>query len=313
MSDPPEIDTPLRSPRRWLVAVMVVAFVGLLLLFPVQVPGRWLGVLFDCAHLPVFAVLVFVVIRVLGGLRPNWLLAAAVLVGAVVFGLGAEFTQGLIGRSAGWGDASANAVGACIGFVASTWHRWQRWPRAVAVLVLMGLAAWAYFEPAAVLTDVVRQRSEFPLVGSFENELELRRWQVKTGQMSRSGDHVSHGESSLRVKLEPGEYPGLRLRWPPNDWSGYSTLSFDVWNDADIPLEVVVRVHDFTHNNDHLDRFNREATIKPGANTLTVSLSEVRTAPTDRELDITAITQLQIYSADLSDPYVLYFDRFELK
>lgn len=313
MSESAETGSTLRSPRRWLVAGGVVSVVGLLLILPIHAPGRWLGVLFDFAHLPVFAVLVFVVTRALGGSRPNWLLAAGVALAAGVFGLGAEFVQGLIGRSAEWSDAAANAVGASIGFVAATWSGWKRSLRAVAVITLMVMAAWAYVDTTTILTDVVRQRLEFPVLGSFENELELVRWRINIGRIARSAEHATDGVHSLRVDLDPGRYPGLMCRWPYNNWSGRSTLSFNVWNDSNKPLDVFVRVNDFAHNNDWVDRFERTVTLAPGANTVRIPLDDVRNAPSEREMDMSVITNLMVFTVDLEESRVLYFDRFELR
>jgi hypothetical protein len=301
-----------RSSGRWLVATGVVVVVGVLLLMPVRYPGRILGIVFDFAHVPVFAVFVYVVIRLVCGCEPSWKVAAAIAIVAAAFGLGGEYLQGYVGRSGDWGDAASNAVGAAIGFVVGTWRKWRRGLLWGAGLALSAALVAVYFNPALTLTDLVRQHTELPLLASFESELELTRWRSGLSKLSRSTDHVSDGRYSLKWQMNPGPYPQCTLIWPVNDWTPYRALEFDVWNDADEPLEIVTKIEDFRHNKTYADRFHQPVRVPKGKTTVRVDLKAVQDAPDDRKMDMALITRLSLFTIDLRRQRVLHIDRVKL-
>ncbi len=301
-----------QSPSRWWVTIGVVLVVGVLLLMPVKYPGRILGVVFDFAHVPVFAVFVYVVIRLVCGREPSWKVAIAIAVVAAGFGLGGEFLQRYVGRSGDWGDAASNAIGAAIGFTVGTWRKWRRGPLLVVGLALAAGVFAVYFNPVRTLTDLFRQQTELPLLASFENELELSRWRCGLSKLSRSTEHVSDGRFSLRWELNPGLYPQCTLHWPVNDWTPYRALEFDVWNDADEPLEIITKIEDFRHNNTHSDRFHQTVNVAKGKTTVRVDLKAVQDAPADRKMDMALITRLTLFTIDLRKQRVLHIDRLQL-
>ena len=303
---------PAQVPRQWIGAAGVVLIVGILLTMPIRYPGRMLGAVCDFAHLPVFAVMVYIVTRLVGGTNPTWTLAATIAVTAAVFGLCAEVLQGSIGRSSTMGDAVSNVIGSIGGFVFATRSKWTRPALVFALLLLIVAMVFVYLHPVGVVRDIVRQQSDFPMLASFEDDLELSRWTVRRGRFNRSQKFSSDGEWCIRWKLAPGQYPRCTLRWPPGDWSDCDSFEFDVWNESSEPIQLAVKIEDFTHNRRQDDRFERITDLPTGKTTIRVNLDDVRTAPVDREMDMTLISRVQLFTIDLEQPRVLFLDRVRL-
>ncbi len=124
--------------------------------------------------------------------------------------------------------------------------------------------------------------------------------------------HAVHGSHSLEVRLQPGRYPGIALEYMFEDWSGYDSFSFDVYLEGNGSLPVVVRINDLLHNQMFDDRFNRRFLLKPGNNHISISLSEVRKAPRTRSMDMSRIKNICVFSYQLKETRVLFFDNFRL-
>ncbi len=289
-----------------------VATVGLLLLVPVRYPGRILGVAFDLAHLPVFALLVIVSSRLLGGRRPAALLVLGISLVATLLGVLGELGQSLSGRSAGSADAAANAVGAGLGFLVMTRTQWPRREFLAAALVMAAAVLACTAGPALALLDIARQHQQYPVLASFENDLELSRWEVVSGSFRRTREHATLGSHALRWDLQPARYPTLIMRWPPNDWSPCDALELDVWLQHPTSLPLEVKIEDFDSDGSHADRFQTTPTLNPGLNTIRISLSAIRQGPSGRELDLTRITRLSLFTIGPEAPITMFVDRVAL-
>jgi hypothetical protein len=289
----------------------VVAIVGLLLIAPIDYPGRLLGVVFDYGHVPAFAVLVFVVSRLLSGQNTSIKVAGTVAIAATAFGVGGEFVQQYVGRSAEPGDAFANAVGAAIGFFVATWNKWTQNQRRVWMPLLVLAVIGAVWAPTLILIDINRQRTDFPMLGSFESKLELSRWHTRNSSKRRSQSYSSDGEWCLEWKLRPAKYPQIHTRWPFGDWSRFASLEVDIWNE-DEPIEVVVKIEDTDHNGSHDDRYQQSFRLLTGKTTISIQTNDIQSAIADRKMDLQRIARLSIFTIDLQKRRTLYIDRLQL-
>ncbi len=162
------------------------------------------------------------------------------------------------------------------------------------------------------LVDETIARHQFPLLADFETPLELARWErgEKDHQLTR------HGQSSLKILLTTEQYSGDSLLYFPSDWSHYSTLHFSVHSGAETPLTIVCRLHDRYHcksGNTYHDRFNRQLTCQPGWNDFAIPLKEIKNAPDDRKMDMTAIINLRLFTVKLTRPVIIHLDYFYLE
>jgi len=179
-----------------------------------------------------------------------------------------------------------------------------------AAAVLLLIACLPVF---VTVSDELRSRRDFPLLGSFETRGEMYRWKSEECTLEQVPLHPIDGDKSLRVLIPPGLYPGITMDYPPRDWRGYDTLTFHVFLEGIDPLPLTIRINDLAHNEEYEDRYNRTFTLQPGPNQLSISLSEVEHAPKGRLMDMEHISILCIFSYKLKEQRTVYFDNFRLE
>jgi VanZ family protein len=298
--------------KRRLAAVLGGAVVLAALLAPFPPASRTVDAFTDLTHVPLSAAL--------AGFGALWLhrrgrSATTALLGAwagsVALGIVIEILQALVGREASAGDVWADAAGAAAGVLIAAMSMVPRrrglWA-AGAVLAALAGAVW----PGLRLWDVARQRLHPSRLGTFEDALELDRWSFDGSEATRSREQVTEGRYSLRVELKRGRYPGAGLTSPPPDWSPYSLFRGDVYLEGDAPLDLRIKVEDEDHDGQLSDRFQRVVRLMPGPSHLQIPLSDVAAGPQGRRLDLTRVTQLRFFAADLPSPRVLFLDNLVL-
>ncbi len=152
----------------------------------------------------------------------------------------------------------------------------------------------------------------FPLIGSFEDKAELRRWGTKDATLALSHRHATSGRRSAEVRLLPGTYPGVNSDYFYGDWRGYQILAFDVYLTGASPLNMSLRIDDIHHNQEYSDRYNHTFTLAPGLNQIRIALADVATAPVSRPMDMAAITVICLYACRLETPRTIYLDNIRL-
>ena len=115
-----------------------------------------------------------------------------------------------------------------------------------------------------------------------------------------------------RLSFAVTEYPGLILREPFPDWTGYDRLEFELYSDAQVPRQMAIRINDTRHDNRYSDRFNRALTVSPGVNQFSVQLDEVRNAPQGRTMDMQSIHGIAIFAVSPRETFSVYLDGFRL-
>jgi hypothetical protein len=301
-----------RISRRALAGLACAALLLLLVPLPRDRALRAVG---DLGHAPLFGLLALALygpLRRRFGARPLVPVVAAFLL-AVLAGSAVEVIQGAVGRHAGLEDAAADGLGALAALA------WMEGARAAALPRRLGLTAVGFAalglasaEPALNLVDTVCQRLEMPLLSSFEHPLEMSRWSFYRSRGSRVKEGPTHGSRALRVDLEPGDFPGATLVWPPPDWAAWRSLRVDVDLDTGEPLPLTVRVEDARHRRPNTDVFERVLPVWPGRQEICVALSDVAAGPVVRRLDLRRVTHLEFYVAHLSRPRSFHLDHLRL-
>lgn len=324
---------------RWLerwpqLAPPALGIVGLMLFLVLGRPPSdaygW-RTLFEIGHVPLFGVAALLMLRIVRLLRGRVQLERAdfliAMLATTLLSLVAEAAQ-LIqpGRHANVGDAISNLTGA-IGFIAiaaalqpGLWRELGRDGPIAARLVLvcavlaLGLAitplfgvAWSYAMRAAGFPVVVdlAGRWQRPFLGVGRSE--LARVPAPGAWAEQSGRQVA------RVTFLDAPWPGITVREPYPDWSGYEALRFQVWSGLETPVEIVLRVDDTHRDRPHSDRFNGSFIVTPGVNDFTVSLATIARGPRERQLDISDISQLILFSRRPDEPFDLYFSQLWLE
>lgn len=157
----------------------------------------------------------------------------------------------------------------------------------------------------------------FPLLCGFESVWETKLVDLENAQLSAvpspPGWTTSGGEKVAMLKMKPAKYAGFGISEPFPDWRGYTDLRFEIYSELDSTIAVLLRVHDFWHNNQYNDRFNQLLEIKGGLNQFQIPLERIRTAPTERRLGLGQIAGLQLYVINPIRELTLYIDDLRLE
>ncbi|MBK1731693.1 carbohydrate binding domain-containing protein [Thiococcus pfennigii] len=287
------------SPARPLI--VAIAGVGLLLaghLLPLGGEGYIAQQVRNSLHGPAFlaftAVFFLLARASLGTLGAALISATAALLAAP----GGEFLQYLTGKDTSLADIAHDWAGAAATLlVLGGWFAWRdgridrrrrREILAVGGLLALVVAApltwWLYVAAARassmpVLADFER-RGQTALLGGLAAELSV---------VARPDHWPGRGDYVLEVRLRQSRYAGVDFLAPPPDWTGYASLRFLAATGDGTRRRLTLRIHDATHNQAYGDRFNGRWPIGPEPAQICVPLAEIRQAPKDRSMDLSAI------------------------
>ncbi len=307
-----------------LLALAALALTAVLLLIPVPVLGRAGNALLDMIHAPLFAVLgaFAYALFVREPSRHRWLAVLAIGLVLATLGVAAELLQARVGRNASLQDAFSNVVGTVAGLLwISGRHNPHAGRRGATRIAVAGLILAAYTHPLLTLMDVSLAHRNFPQLSSFEQPLELSRWKPWHARLSRSRQHATDGEWSLRIDGDVTKYSAATLFVPPRDWSPYTQLVLDIARagpptaaSAGDVLRVFVKVQDQQHNDRSEDRFQQLVELRPGqAGEIRIPLLAIASAPRDRVMDLSRIDKLEIFTVRAPHRWTLYLDNLRLE
>ena len=275
-------------------------------------------------HAPCFAVLALICCASWPHVLPRRPIVVGIAVWLLLSGLGllSEWLQGFVARSPSWNDVAANVAGAAAGVL---WFQSRVVQRSaarrglrVAALTLIFAAS---IDPTLAIYEYYQQSRAMPVLASFERRRELQHWTVNDSRVSRTQRPVSDGTWSMRLEMFPARWPGAALR-PARDWSGYHELVFEAWlaeteidgASDDQELDLIVKVADAAHNGETEDRFHKTVRLSSGRmQTIRIRLSEIRTAPASREMDLTRIVMLQFFIRRPQEPRTIWVDNIRLE
>jgi hypothetical protein len=78
-------------------------------------------------------------------------------------------------------------------------------------------------------------------------------------------------------------------------------------------LDLVVRIHDASHNNEHDDRFNQTFTLEPGEHVIKIPVGKIESTRSGRKLQLGKMRVIMLYLNRPKEEYTLYFDNFRLE
>lgn len=234
------------APAGLILALLgIVALVAVQQVATVDVTGLLGETLTNASHIPLFAMLTLLLMRVLRK-PPWWLLLAAVVAVALV----TEALQGLTARNASLLDVGLDLLGALpvIAALETTrrsrrhgrrpWTGFAAWTSAVLLLALMTAAA-----PARVLLAYAERDRIFPVLlqppnpsaASGESSMV---WALRPLLGGNSAMHIVAappdwpgyaGKRVIEVVWADQRYPGISLRGTVPRWERYDALAVDVY------------------------------------------------------------------------------------
>ncbi len=318
--------------KRSQLVLIVAAMALIALVLGVTLPSRpkILEVLNDLAHAPALGAFALIVLRLVRLWRPADKLGGYGIAFLTAVGVGAliEVVQSFIDRDASLGDLETDTLGAAcvLGFVAAFDRRlWSAAPRATGRIACATLAIlcglWALLPLGQAAVAYLDRARAFPVVAQFAASRDLYFFSSGTARLSlqplpdrwaQPGDALSLRVESLANTL----WPGVSHDEPQPDWRGFSTLLLDVTNPTETPLDLGVRVHDLTHNQDYNDRFTRAFELAPSSRAvLRIPIKDIVAGPVDRLLDLAHIAGIVVFKLTpaASDGERFYLSRIWLE
>jgi len=282
---------------------------------------------FNAGHAPLFGLMSLVVLGVSLTLRPS---PPALHVRHYVFAFGVSLLAGVVTEVFQWigqirfgelGDVLVNGVGSSAFLaVAATFDpemvRLYRLPRhRLAVLAVSAIVMGIVFVPVpiAVAAEKVRDAA-FPRLNGFETYWDLHFLRTTPYTEIRLAPAPDGRDAPLtEVTFHPARAAIVVLRDPYPDWTGYDRLVLELYSPSTHAVVLGMKIDDL--DDAHMVRavFSREFVVQPGDNRIAVPLSEIRDAPRDREMDLTHITGLALYTLDAERSFSLYLDELRLE
>jgi VanZ family protein len=287
------------------------ALLALLQFVPLPAGPKFLSVLNNFAHGPVFGALALIALHILRKLtrvnsRSAYLAAFAA---AIVLGAAIEVLQAFSGRDPSLADLLSDALGA--GAALSFWRHFEpsesasagRVPEGrLALIAGLVLSALLLLPVGHASLGYAARYSAFPTIMQFRSRFDLYFMELRDAEAvflrSDAGHPLSHGTHALRIRFVGTDWPGLSNVEPSPDWRAFERLRIDVTNPGHEAIVLGLRVHERGRANEYDDRFNRLFTVD--ANTrriLAVSLAEIASAPADRPIDLGRVGGLALFRA----------------
>lgn len=317
-----QVGPPLRRIAIWVFAGVAAVFA--VLLVPIPFKGRISVAIGDLCHAPLFFAIAtgaLLALQAVWPLKDNSskliVRCLTLLVALAMFGALMEWLQHHFGRSASVHDAIANTLGAS---AATAWYLRRRISsRAIAhslgaTACLLMLFAW--YRPVLILHDVWKVRNEYPIICSFETELELTRWYLRGCRIELSDRDVTHGNHAAQIRFSDQQYPAATLNDFPTDWSDAAAFELDVVLDDEFPGESVtlmVKVVDRIRETDHTDTFHTTRTLFPGKReTIRVTRDEMLAGPVFHPLDLPDLQYVDLGLIRPTAPAVIRVDHLRV-
>lgn len=274
--------------------------------------------IWDVGHVALFLMLSYIILIFIRKYKLSYITQFLIIVAlSFIFGLFVELIQLLVGRDFELQDLANDVSGAIIGyFVYYLLHaKISKLHNIIAAMSIALLLMISLYPLANVLVDEVNMKNEFPVLSDFESATQLSRWDVKQANLSLNKHHVQEGEYSLQAIFLPDAFPDITLQHFPRDWSGYNNIKFSLYNKAQDPIVIELKIYDEDHMKygyQYTDRFNRELLLQPGWNNIFISLNEIFNSPEKRTMDITRIKSFSLFLKDVTSPVTIFLDNLKL-
>ncbi|MFP6906154.1 MAG: hypothetical protein VCG02_13125 [Verrucomicrobiota bacterium] len=225
-----------------------------------------------------------------------------------------ELLQPLLHRSASWSDWFLGLAGVLAAYLVYKAFRGDaKAKRSWRLLGAFGLLVLAMMPTLAQGFDRVKVRDAFPLMGTFETRMELRRWNLYGFKGALSHEHASHGRRSARlVETRDFSYSGWFLEEMNADWSPYDTLVCSIFWTGKQLRKGDVRVDDLPEST-YVQQGHFDFVLAPGENRLVVPLDRLFQTDSGRKIDGSKIWKFGISMLEKQDGSVLFVDGIRLE
>ncbi|MDO6421114.1 VanZ family protein [Saccharophagus degradans] len=311
--------------KRFAIVAIALAtvLVSCWLLLSYRLPGNthfWQS-LQNAGHAILFFAIAFVFSALLAATRYKnkpFHIAFVVLVASLVFGGLVELIQGFIGREPSWSDMWLDAQGAIAGICVYLALFTRRVSRIVATVLAAALLFNSLSLPIRWLIAEHQRGQCFPVIADFEN-----RWlsMFVDGRSKAKAKIVptptiwANNKSGrvLSVEFGRGRWPSVVFYELEPDWSAYNNFVFEAYNPQATPVTLSLRITDKSYSRKYSDRFNAQLELVPGYNEIKIPLARISQLKSGREMDLSQVDELIVFTGKQTPPVTLYLDHFRLE
>lgn len=302
--------------------VLILSISSFLLFYggPDNYAIRSIQALWNLGHVVYFALLAVIITGVLNYYRvaPGRIWLICILVTSLL-GVSIELIQDDIGRNFDIHDLARNSCGVLLVLVFQPYLvneiplRLRRFLQFFTMSFLLLLVA-----PLLVnISDEIIAVNQFPVLSSFETPFELQRWEGNSEFEILEQPGIT-SKPMMKIKLSAQKrYPGVNMEYLIGDWHNYKFISIELYFPGSISLPLYIKVYDHRHRTvnptfRYNDRFNHRFILRTGWNRLKIKLQDIKKAPEERDMVMTEIANISLFSKRLIQPQYLYLDKIYL-
>ncbi|MDH5408658.1 MAG: VanZ family protein [Gammaproteobacteria bacterium] len=279
---------------------------------------HFIEVSWNSGHVLYFFLFSYVLYKLIPSLNTLSMSRQYLYIGVVCLVIGAciELVQLFTHRSASLNDLVYNLAGgmAAVTFLSPGLTGLKHRKNILIYIPVFMLLAYGLWGPIGFVINSYLVNKNFPVINAFESSLEKQRWHGQA-TFDISTEKSSEGEFSFKIEFARGHYSSAKLRQMYADWVGYRKLLFDIYNNEDKSVQLIVSVYDSSDTNtktNYANRFNRKLELQPGWNSINIELSEIKNGPKNRQLLMQDIAGMMFYAMRIKSPFTLYLDNIRL-
>jgi hypothetical protein len=268
----------------WRTAGILLALCGLLLMpLPNDYRALWFGAASDTFHVPLFALLTYLLVQYC------WPGQAIAVIGvALAVATGAELIQPLVGRSASWRDLAYGVLG--VGMAAAAVQ--TKLPLAIRLALVALLGIWPVAQAGPVVSDAIHAWRTFPVLADFAAPFATRRW-------LRNGTTIQPvGElAQMHFDAHPQQGAGAILLPIVRDWTQYERLEVE-FSFEGAPLLFLISVRDGKKLPPELPRYDLWKRYPPGRHRVEIDLAELARGGNFPPIELDRVQSLHLVAYD---------------
>ena len=239
-------------------------------------------------------------------------------IGGALFtaGIALELIQPAFGRSASFADIYYNFIGIVCALAMTASRHLNTAPKLCIRLVSVALLLSSLTIPAIGAATLSKRDQAIPSLLNFEDSWQRRLYRAGGSanlSLISKPKGWENGSTALKVDFPRTKYPGFSIPHIFPDWRDFKKLKLNVFSKSEELIHITLRVHDKQHDESYKDRFNQNLEIKPGLNSIEISLKEIQGRPEGRKMEMATIAGLTIFSVEPKEAFSLYFDDLRLE
>jgi len=279
-----------------------------LFFLPIPTSNLWWREAINGSHTVFFIILSFIIyyqVKIRIHISNVTIVYFYVLAIGMFLGIVIELLQVFVQREASLNDLYRNLFGIITGLCLITILNLKNIHRQKTKIVFFSLVGTVFLilgiSPLIQLSwHYIERNKAFPVIVDFDASWSSSFIRFNNTEILKASNFSQKKNNNLHlIQFNEGTYPGISVIESVSDWSTYRKLRLIVFSKYEHDTSLVLRIHDKTHNNSFSDRFNKKLEIKPGLNNVEISLEKIRYGPVNRELDLTNIAGIILFSRNL--------------